>query len=81
MLVGLNLRKINDNYFDPAYSDAFRTWLLGSSGVNMVYMLSALLAVMRLNVFNGFTHSPMLKKEQFRLPWRPRLNWLYFCRR
>jgi hypothetical protein len=53
MLVGLNLRNANGSAFDPANYAALRTWLLNATATNMAYMLSAQLAAMELNVFNG----------------------------
>lgn len=53
MLVGLNLRNANGSAFDPANYAALRTWLLNATATNMAYMLSAQLATMELNVFNG----------------------------
>ena len=38
--------------FTNSYS-AFRTWLLGANATNMAYMLSAQLAALKLNVYNG----------------------------
>jgi len=53
MLVSLNLRNADGSGFDPVDYDAFRTWLLSANATNMAYMLSAQLAAMELNVFNG----------------------------
>jgi hypothetical protein len=53
LMVGLNLRNADGSNFDPASYDAFRTWLLSATATNMAYMLSAQLAAMELNVFNG----------------------------
>lgn len=53
MLTALNLRNANGTPFDPATYSAFRTWILGATATNMAYMLSAQLAAMELNVFNG----------------------------
>jgi len=53
MLVALNLRNANSSNFDPANNAALRTWLLNATATNMAYMLSAQLAAMELNVFNG----------------------------
>jgi hypothetical protein len=53
MLVALNLRNAAGANFDPATYAAFRTWLLSANATNMAYMLSAQLAAMELNVFNG----------------------------
>jgi hypothetical protein len=54
LLVSLNLRNADGSNFDPATNAAFRTWILGATATNMAYMLSAQLAAMELNVFNGF---------------------------
>jgi hypothetical protein len=54
MLVALNLRNANGSAFDPANAKALATWLLKATATNMAYMLSAQLAAMELNVFNGF---------------------------
>jgi len=53
MLVGLNLVDAIGSPFNPATYSAFRTWLLGATATNMSYMLSAQLAAMELNVYNG----------------------------
>jgi hypothetical protein len=54
-LAGLYLRNQDGSLFDVAhasYSD-FRAWLLGASGQNMAYMLSAQAAAMELNILAG----------------------------
>jgi hypothetical protein len=53
LMVSLNLRKANGADFDPCGYSQFRTWLLSATATNMAYMLSAQLAAMELNVFNG----------------------------
>ena len=53
LMVSLNLRKANGTDFDPTNYAGFRTWLLSANATNMAYMLSAQLAAMELNVFNG----------------------------
>jgi hypothetical protein len=53
MLTALNLRTAPGLNFDPADYRAFRTWILSASATNMAYMLSAQLAAMELNVYNG----------------------------
>jgi hypothetical protein len=53
LLVSLNLRNANGSAFNPGNYAAFRTWLLNATATNMAYMLSAQLAAMELNVFNG----------------------------
>ena len=53
LMVTLNLRNPNGSAFDPISYPAFRTWLLSANATNMAYMLSAQLAAMELNVFNG----------------------------
>ena len=60
LLVGLNLRNANGTGFDPATAKALSTWLLNATAVNMAYMLSAQLAAMELNVFNGFVNGNAL---------------------
>jgi len=52
MLQALSLRDAGGGNFDGGKS-AIRTWLLKATAVNMAYMLSAQLAAMELNVFNG----------------------------
>jgi hypothetical protein len=54
MLVALNLRNANGTNFDPGNYSALKNWLLSATATNMAYMLSAQLATMELNVFNGF---------------------------
>jgi hypothetical protein len=56
----LNLRNADGSSFDPASYAQFRTWLLSATAVNMAYMLSAQLAAMELNVFNGFVDGTRL---------------------
>ena len=53
MLVALNLRNADGSNYNPPSGTYFRTWLLSANAVNMAYMLSAQLAAMELNVFNG----------------------------
>lgn len=53
MLRALNLRNADGTDFDPGTYVAFRTWILGATATNMANMLSAQLAAMKLNVFNG----------------------------
>ncbi|HEX6749634.1 MAG TPA: hypothetical protein VF092_20245 [Longimicrobium sp.] len=53
MLSALNLRNAAGAGFDPGTYASFRTWILGATATNMAYMLSAQLAAMELNVFNG----------------------------
>ncbi len=53
LMVSLNLRNADGSDFDPGSYDEFRTWLLSANATNMAYMLSAQLAAMELNVFNG----------------------------
>lgn len=52
-LTALHLRKADGSDFDPATAAQVRTWLLNATATNMAYMLSAQLAAMKLNVFNG----------------------------
>jgi hypothetical protein len=40
--------------FDPTTNTQVKSWLLSATATNMAYMLSAQLAAMELNVFNGF---------------------------
>ena len=53
MLSGLNLRNASGSHFDPGNNAALKSWLLSASATNMAYMLSAQLAAMELNVYNG----------------------------
>jgi len=53
MLVGLNLRNANGSNYDPATWKSLSSWLLAATATNMANMLSAQLAAMELNVFNG----------------------------
>lgn len=53
MLTALNLRNLNGTAFDPASNTAFKNWILAAKAENMANMLSAQLAAMELNVFNG----------------------------
>lgn len=56
MLVALNLRNANGSNFDPGNYSALRSWLLNATATNMAYMLSAQLAAMELNVYNGLVN-------------------------
>jgi type II secretory pathway component PulJ len=56
MLVALNLRNANGTNFDPGNYAALKNWLLNATATNMAYMLSAQLATMELNVFNGIAN-------------------------
>jgi hypothetical protein len=60
MLRGLALRDASGNAFDPYDYGAFRTWLLNANATNMAYMLSAQLAAMELNVWNGLVDGSRL---------------------
>lgn len=53
MLSALCLRDGSGNDFNPTTFDQLDKWLQGAKAVNMAYMLSAQLAGMELNVFNG----------------------------
>lgn len=53
LMISLNLRNAAGTALDPASYSAFRTWLLNATATNMAYMLSAQLAAMELNVYNG----------------------------
>lgn len=59
-MVALNLRKAGGGHFDPAGYSAFRTWLLSANATNMAYMLSAQMAAMHLNVYNGLVDGTSL---------------------
>ena len=52
-LVALNLRNANGSDFNPTTYAQLKTWLSNATATNMAYMLSAQLAAMKLNVFNG----------------------------
>jgi hypothetical protein len=54
LLVSLNLANADGSAFNPANYNAFKTWLLDSTAVNMAYKLSTHLAAMELNVWSGF---------------------------
>jgi hypothetical protein len=54
LLTGLALRNADGSDFDPPSYGDFRTWLLAATAENMAYMLSAQLAAMELNVYEGF---------------------------
>jgi hypothetical protein len=60
LMVTLHLKNAIGDDFDPNNYTAFRTWLLGANATNMAYMLSAQLAAMELNVFNGKVSSSAL---------------------
>jgi hypothetical protein len=60
LMVSLNLRNANGTPFNPASYPAFRTWLLNATATNMAYMLSAQLAAMELNVYNGLVDGTAL---------------------
>jgi len=53
LMVSLNLRNGAGAHFNPASYSQFRSWILSATATNMSYMLSAQLAAMELNVFNG----------------------------
>lgn len=53
LLVSLNLKNSDGSDFNPATYAAFSAWLGSASATNMANMLSAQLAAMELNVFNG----------------------------
>lgn len=53
LMVSLNLRNADGFHFNPGSYMAFRSWLLAANATNMSYILSAQLAAMKLNVFNG----------------------------
>lgn len=60
MLRSLNLRDADGDPFDPTSKNSFRSWLLSANATNMAYMLSAQLAAMELNVYNGFVDGDAL---------------------
>jgi hypothetical protein len=53
MLRALCLRNADGTNFDPTTFAQLDTWLQNANATNMAYMLSAQLAAMELNVFNG----------------------------
>lgn len=59
-LRSLNLRSSNGADFDPADYGSLRAWLLGANATNMACMLSAQLATMELNVWNGLVQESRL---------------------
>jgi hypothetical protein len=59
-MAALNLRDAAGNHFDPGSYSAFKDWLNLAYATNMAYMLSAQLAAMRLNVFNGLASGSAL---------------------
>jgi hypothetical protein len=59
-MVALNLRDGFGASFDPLSYTQFRTWLLDAKAKNMAYMLSAQLAAMKLNVYNGLVNGNAL---------------------
>ena len=60
VLRDLNLRNADGTDFDPQNRHDLRQWLLGANASNMVYMLSAQLAAMQLNVLHGFVSTGAL---------------------
>ncbi len=59
-MVALNLRNADGSNFNPASYAEFRSWILSATATNMSYMLSAQLAAMKLNVFNGLVNGASL---------------------
>jgi hypothetical protein len=53
MLTALNLRNASGGNADFTAYNPFRSWILNATATNMAYMLSAQLAAMELNVYNG----------------------------
>jgi len=53
VLAALNLRNKNGSAYDPPTYDNFQHWLAAASSINMAYKLSAQLAAMALNIYNG----------------------------
>jgi hypothetical protein len=68
-LCGLNL--VNGGPFNPTCYAQFRTWLLAATATNMAYMLSAQLAAMELNVWNG-----VVDGNAFYIPYGGTINQL-----
>jgi hypothetical protein len=60
MLAALNLRKADGSHFDPTTYAQLKNWLQGAKATNMAYMLSAQLAAMELNVYNGLVDGSAL---------------------
>ena len=60
MLRALNLVKADGTAFDPTTYDQLNTWLQAANATNMSYMLSAQLAAMSLNIYNGLVTSTAL---------------------
>ncbi|GEM_PF-1710925 len=60
MLSALNLKDAKGKDFNPSDYKSFRTWILNATSVNMAYMLSAQLAAMELNVYNGMVSGAAL---------------------
>lgn len=60
LMASLNLRNANGSNFDSTAKSTFKSWLLKATATNMAYMLSAQLAAMELNVYNGFVNGGAL---------------------
>jgi hypothetical protein len=56
----LNLRNADGSNFDPASVKVFQPWLLSANANNMANMLSAQMAAMFLNVYNGLVNGNAL---------------------
>ena len=79
LMISLNLRAASGSAFNPGSYSQFRTWLLNANATNMAYMLSAQLAAMELNVFNGLVNGNSLVYAPQLLPYAvPGLNPLGF---
>jgi hypothetical protein len=71
MLRSLNLVSENGSAFDPYSREEVRSWLLGANASNMAYMLSAQLAAMALNVYNGYVNGNSMVYAPGLLPFAP----------
>lgn len=60
LLVELNLRNATGAHFNPANYAGFKSWLQSANATNMAYMLSAQMAAMSLNVYNGLVSGDAL---------------------
>jgi hypothetical protein len=69
LLCALNL--VNGGPFTPISAAQVRTWLLAATATNMAYMLSAQLAAMELNVWNG-----VVDGNAFYIPYGGTINTL-----
>jgi len=60
LLAGLHLRTPSGNNYDPECSGDLHDWLLQANALHTNHLLSAYLAVMELNVLNGFVNGDAL---------------------